>query len=121
MTPALRVRVGTTPEDRRDFRFTKPFRIGRVEENDICIRNEYVSRHHVEAVFEKGQWLLRDLQSANGMFVDGQRISEIPVTKALTVRLGIEGPIVKMVAEEPTAAQTPDDVAKIISHYFDPG
>jgi pSer/pThr/pTyr-binding forkhead associated (FHA) protein len=50
--------------------------IGRVEDNDVQLSDEKVSRHH--AVIElaaDGRVVLRDLDSRNGTFVDGVRLS----------------------------------------------
>jgi membrane-bound lytic murein transglycosylase D len=111
----LRVSVGTTPEDRREFSFDKSFRIGRVEDCDVCIKNEYVSRAHVEVACENGQWSVRDLHSSNGIFVDGKRVEQAPVAPTLTFRLGIAGPTVSLELDEPPPK---DMVAHYVDHYF---
>ena len=94
--PLLRVSVGTSPADRQNFHFLKAFRIGRVEDCEVCIKNEYVSRAHAEVVFEHGQWWVRDLNSSNGIFIDGQRVQNAAVAQSITVRLGIGGPEVSL-------------------------
>lgn len=48
--------------------------IGRAGDNSIQLDDGYVSGHHAEVAFEHGQWLLRDLGSRNGTFVNGQRV-----------------------------------------------
>jgi len=50
--------------------------IGRSMDNDIIIEGEGVSRHHAQIKLRQGQYVLRDLESANGTFVNGQRIHE---------------------------------------------
>src|SRR5207244_13653359 len=47
---------------------------GRAETNDVVLTDERVSRVH--AAFERvaGEWLVRDLGSRNGTFVDGDRV-----------------------------------------------
>lgn len=48
--------------------------IGRSPENDIQIRDEYVSRNHL-VIWQSGRkYLLKDLGSGNGTFVDGHRV-----------------------------------------------
>src|SRR6266851_7158255 len=76
--PRLRVSIGTTPGDRQDLHFGKSFRIGRVEECDVCIKDEYVSRAHAEVLLEHGQWWVRDLHSSNGIYIDDQRVDLAP-------------------------------------------
>jgi hypothetical protein len=50
--------------------------IGRVADNDVQLSGEKVSRHHaVIELGEDGSVLLRDLDSRNGTFVDGVRLS----------------------------------------------
>ncbi len=107
MTPVLRVRVGPNAADRREFTFDKPFRIGRVEERDVCIKDEHVSRNHAEVTFENGQWWVRDLQSSNGVWIGDRRVDRAPVDPALTVRLGIYGPEVSFEVEPPPPAPEP--------------
>ena len=77
--PMLRVAVEINPGDVRRQEFQTPFRIGRVEECGLCVKSEYVSRNHAEARFENGVWVIRDSNSANGLFVDGLRVSEARV------------------------------------------
>src|SRR5438270_598776 len=50
--PVLRVSAETLPGVRKEFEFVRSFRIGRIEECEVCIKNEFVSRHHVEIAFE---------------------------------------------------------------------
>lgn len=50
--------------------------IGRHGDNDIILTDPQVSRHHAEVYVQGGRWIIRDLESANGTFVNGQRIVE---------------------------------------------
>jgi membrane-bound lytic murein transglycosylase D len=90
----LRVIVGSAADGRREYQFQDSFRIGRAEDCDVCVNNDAVSRYHAYALFHDGQWWVRDLQSTNGIVVDGQRVSAVPVGQRLTVRLGFDGPFV---------------------------
>jgi hypothetical protein len=45
--------------------------IGRHRSNDIVIREERISRYHAEIRFERGQFVLYDLGSLNGVLVNG--------------------------------------------------
>lgn len=56
------------------------FTIGRDSSNDFVLTHPRVSRNHAEILKTGTQWLLRDLQSANGTFVDGKRITECSIT-----------------------------------------
>jgi pSer/pThr/pTyr-binding forkhead associated (FHA) protein len=66
----------------------RPFTVGRDPGNDIVLRDPKVSRHHAEIVFERGFFVLHDLASANGTFVNGKRVRVAPMTHGAKVRLG---------------------------------
>ncbi len=52
-----------------------PFRVGRRTDLSLCLSRNSVSSLHAEFVIEGGALLLRDLQSTNGTYVNGERIS----------------------------------------------
>ncbi|HET7041526.1 MAG TPA: FHA domain-containing protein [Gemmatimonadales bacterium] len=63
--------------------------IGRAEYNDIVLPDESVSTQHAKLQRREGVWVLVDLGSTNGTFVDGERISEeTPIAPGTTVRFG---------------------------------
>jgi pSer/pThr/pTyr-binding forkhead associated (FHA) protein len=66
----------------------RPFTVGRDPGNDIILRDPKVSRHHAEIVFERGFFVLHDLASANGSYVNGKRIRVAPLTHGAGLRLG---------------------------------
>ena len=94
--PPIEIRILPGKPGERIQVFRSGFRIGRVEECEVCIKDDYVSRAHAQVSFENGQWMLRDLQSANGIFVDGQRVTSVAISRPVTVRLGIAGPEVAL-------------------------
>jgi pSer/pThr/pTyr-binding forkhead associated (FHA) protein len=66
----------------------RPFTVGRDPGNDIILRDPKVSRHHSEIVFERGFFVIHDLASANGTFVNGKRIRVAPLTHGVQIRMG---------------------------------
>lgn len=66
----------------------RPFTLGRDPGNDIILRDPKVSRHHAEIVFERGFFVLKDLASANGTYVNGKRIRVAPLTHGARLRMG---------------------------------
>ena len=70
----------------------RTIRIGRITDNDMVIDNPRVSAHH--AVLEhKGAWMLRDLDSTNGTYVDGVKISAATrLRRGALVRFSATGP-----------------------------
>ena len=94
--PAVKVTAEVSPGKWCNFRFDKRFKIGRLKECDLFIDNSFVSRAHAEVVFENGHWTIRDLGSANGLFFRGERVPFVSLDGLTAVRLGIEGPEVKL-------------------------
>jgi adenylate cyclase len=47
--------------------------IGRRESCDICLRFPNVSGRHCELIYDDGYWTIRDLNSTNGVRVNGER------------------------------------------------
>jgi len=99
--PVLRVTVALSPDDRKEYRFSRSFNLGRLDGADIPVKSDYVSRNHLEAVHEQGRWVVRDLGSANGLFINDQRVTTVVVNGPTVVRLGIQGPFVKFEIEQP--------------------
>src|SRR6478752_3240644 len=91
--PPLRVAVSDTSEP-KEYRFTTSFRIGRAEDCDVRIVDDYVSRAHADVAFENGCWCFIDLGSSNGTFVNGERVQRVALETSTTVRLGVYGPSV---------------------------
>ena len=63
--------------------------IGRADYNDIVLPDESVSTSHAKLQRREGVWVLVDLDSTNGTFVDGDQIKgEAPLAPGATVRFG---------------------------------
>jgi len=63
--------------------------IGRADYNDLVFPDESVSTTHAKLQRREGVWILVDLDSTNGTFVDGERIKgEVPLAPGATVRFG---------------------------------
>lgn len=65
-----------------------PLRIGRSEECELVLATQTVSRRHAELVPHAGGWLLRDLGSANGVWLGERRIVEHPLGTGEEFRVG---------------------------------
>src|SRR4030095_8134507 len=62
--------------------------IGATPENDLVLDDETVSRNHCRIVLEGDQYLIRDLESTNGTFVNRVRIREAWLKPGCTVTTG---------------------------------
>ena len=62
--------------------------IGRVEDNTFEIAESSVSSHHCEVLLKGSDVLVRDLNSTNGTFINGQKISESVLKPGQILRLG---------------------------------
>jgi EAL domain-containing protein (putative c-di-GMP-specific phosphodiesterase class I) len=56
-----------------------PFLIGRSRTADLTIYSHKVSKDHALIAQDSGRFLVRDLSSTNGTFVNGKRIDEVPL------------------------------------------
>jgi hypothetical protein len=66
-------------------------RIGRAIDNDVVIGRQRVSRYHAQLRWVETSWLVYDLDSTNGTFVDGQRVASSQphaVASGAALRLG---------------------------------
>ena len=60
----------------------RKFFIGRAEDCNLRAHSDLVSRHHCVIVIEEGYVAVRDFQSKNGTFVNGQRITDETALKS---------------------------------------
>jgi pSer/pThr/pTyr-binding forkhead associated (FHA) protein len=83
--------------------------IGRLESNDICIKQQHVSRQHAVVNYRDGMFLITDLGSANGVWVNDTRLTDpYPLSSGDEIRLYV--PILNFAAvlneDEATAGAT---------------
>lgn len=57
--------------------------IGRSSDSALVIRDDYTSSHHARLLLQGDSWAIQDLDSTNGTFVAGQRVSGNPVSLSL--------------------------------------
>ncbi len=118
-SPVLFVQVPGGEDARR---FVDTVRIGRERDNDIVINHDLVSAYHVEITYENDHWSVRDLGSTNGLFCLGERAQRLIVAAPTDIRLGFDGPILKLTPEGASRQRTtlPEDLteSKITERYF---
>lgn len=63
-------------------------RIGREPGNDAVLRDAKISRRHAEVSFERGFYVIHDVGSANGTWVNGKKVRIAPLTDGADLRIG---------------------------------
>ena len=63
--------------------------IGRSSESGLVIRDDYTSTHHARLMLWNDQWVVQDLDSTNGTFLEGSRVMlPTPVPPGTPVTIG---------------------------------
>jgi pSer/pThr/pTyr-binding forkhead associated (FHA) protein len=62
--------------------------IGRVEDNTFQIAEPSVSSHHCEVLLRGNDVVVRDLNSTNGTFINGEKVAESAIKPGQILRLG---------------------------------
>ncbi len=62
--------------------------IGTAPTNDLGLTDDTVSRHHCEIVVRDNRYVLRDLQSTNGTYIDKVRVFEAVIEPSMHLFLG---------------------------------
>ena len=62
--------------------------IGRLEDNAFQIAEPSISSHHCEILLRGNDVVVKDLNSTNGTFISGERVTESPLKPGQILRLG---------------------------------
>jgi hypothetical protein len=121
--PVLTVKVIKGDANKTIFSFTKPFQIGRDEDCEIQLKDSSVSRVHAEVYFSEGRWWIRDLNSANGILVEGKKVDRLPLLRPTQIELGSEGPVLAFELKEITGsitipAKKDPSITQYVKQYF---
>lgn len=88
--------------------------IGRVEDNTFHIADPSISSHHCEVQLRGSDIVIRDLNSTNGTFINGNKIEESILKPGQTLRLGqvemkleVEGTTTTSAPPTPGSAPSP--------------
>ncbi len=82
------------------------YRIGRDPKSDIVMTDSRVSWRHGVLRVDGDSWIIEDLGSTNGTFLDLQRLDRIEISAVCVVRLGNpdDGPVLRCIPQVPAAA-----------------
>jgi len=62
--------------------------LGRRDDNDIVVDDVFVSRHHAEVDKKREKYTIKDCKSRYGTFINGERISEAPLSYGDEIQVG---------------------------------
>lgn len=65
-----------------------PFVLGRGTECDFVLTGKGVSRKHAEIIFQSGRFVVNDLNSLNGIKVNGYKVSRVILEEGDVIKLG---------------------------------
>jgi hypothetical protein len=68
---------------------SEPLTIGRSSDSSVVIRDDYTSTHHARLMIWGDEWVVQDLDSTNGTFLDGIRVTApVHVPLNTPIRIG---------------------------------
>jgi len=68
-------------QERREVFDKNEISIGRVQGNDLLLPKGNVSKRHARIVFRDGRFIVTDLKSTNGSYVNGHRIAQATIVR----------------------------------------
>ena len=72
----------------KSFRVTSSGTIGRAPDNTLVLDDPLISKHHARIDVSPNGMVVTDLGSTNGLYVAGQRVSQVQVTQPVLMGLG---------------------------------
>ncbi len=94
-----------------------PFRIGRHGDNELVLRDSRASRQHAQIVSDGGAYVVEDLASTYGVFVNGTRVTRTKLRSGDRIEFGfpdsyqltfaIEKAVAPVVEEAPSHSVSP--------------
>jgi len=72
----VRVKIVDGPGAGADYEFEQAVILGRLDSNDIPIRDAKASREHAKIYKQGGRFAVVDLNSSNGTFVNGKQVTK---------------------------------------------
>lgn len=75
--PLRKLVITSGPKQGQEVQLTEqPLTIGRAHDSDLVITDDYTSTRHARLLNWNGRWMLQDLDSTNGTFVNGERVAQ---------------------------------------------
>lgn len=77
-----------------------PFRIGRLPDLELSLKDSRVSRKHAQILLEDNKYYIEDCDSRHGLFVNGRKVSRAKLKARDRIDFGIEDSYELFVGEE---------------------
>ena len=78
-----------------------PFRIGRLPDCDLSLRDSRISRNHAQILLENGKHFLEDLDSRHGVTVNGLKVKRHQLSSGDHIEFGVDDSYKVFVGAEP--------------------
>jgi pSer/pThr/pTyr-binding forkhead associated (FHA) protein len=88
--------------------------LGRARGCSLRILTDGVSRQHCLLTMVAGRWMVQDLDSSNGTYLNGRRIKTGELRQGDVLQLGKAGPHFEIVALDPPPGEDGDDLTRIV-------
>jgi len=95
----LTLTVSEGTNEPQTFTFSSGFRIGRDPECQVRLNDAAVSKVHLDVYLEKDKWWARDLNSTNGTFRGGKKVTKLQLGGKTKLILGRTGPVLTLEVE----------------------
>ena len=74
--------------------------LGREDDNSIRLEDTKISRHHAVVRPREGKWFVEDLDSTNGVSVNGAKVKQAELRKGDVLRVGTYDLVLEVIADD---------------------
>ncbi|MBI1355692.1 MAG: SpoIIE family protein phosphatase [Acidobacteria bacterium] len=94
--------------ERRQVRVTRsPFRIGRLPDRDLTLKDARISRDHAAILLEDGVYYLENTKSRHGVYLNGRRVERARLRPQDRIGFGADDSYQIVVGEETSSSSGP--------------
>lgn len=72
--PGYKIRLVSDKADPKEYILSGVVSIGRSRDNEVWLSDDTISNHHARISFSEGFWVLEDLESKNGTYVNREKL-----------------------------------------------
>ena len=119
--PVVHVRVEKGEAHKKWERFERDFTLGRSKDCDLQFTEPQVSMHHARVIWDGERWLVEDLESRNGTFLNGVRIKRTDLPNEARLELTPGGPVIVCEIEPGQTHEADKKFNETMQQYFGDG